>query len=392
MTGLLLLLFTQVVEVVETDHYQLHAEGEPALAAEYSRVLEAAYPQFEKFFGAKPRLKKKQKLVVRYFLTREAWAKAILADRAVPPAKAGGFYWPSTKTAYLYKQPTRYYSRALLIHEAAHQFHFLARTKNSTPSAVWYREGTAEYLAAHYWDGENLKLGVLPHVTLKDYAADALKQTKAPGFDLMKYVAGKTPESRPLGWALYRYLATQGGKSFPKWTKKMNSGGSATSTFKRGFKKKLRAGFVPWLEQHQEPFRQVWNEWQGAGNNSVRGFAGVVSVCQLKRDVTELSAVIVPPKSGRWTAGLLLHYKDKDDFTVAMLENGTVLYRDHVHTRLERIPLKAATLKIKAFRKDGKTYVSVGDETFGPWELEGGRFGFAIDNCDVRFDQVRWKR
>jgi len=147
--------------VFQTEHYRVEWGGARGTGEEYARLLEAAWPQYAKFFGAEPKLKEGERLRVRYFTTRERWVKALMADRAIPPGKAGGYYWPSTKTAYVFQQPTRSYTRTLLLHEAAHQFHYLARTKNKNPGLPWYTEGVAEYLAEHFWDGEKLELAVV---------------------------------------------------------------------------------------------------------------------------------------------------------------------------------------------------------------------------------------
>ena len=80
------------------------------------------------------------------------------------------------------------------MHEATHQFHYLARTRNAQPTAKWYREGVAEFLSWHTWDGERIRLGVRPRITLSDYAAQALAAVTADDFDLDAVVAdGRGP-------------------------------------------------------------------------------------------------------------------------------------------------------------------------------------------------------
>src|SRR5690606_4627791 len=110
---------------------------------------------------------------------------------------AGGYYWPTNKTAYLFKQPTVYFTRMLFLHEVMHQFHHLARTKNKNPKAGWYTEGVAEYISRHFWDGEDLTLGILPIATLEDYAAKALERFEDEGFDLAAMIDGSAGSSRP---------------------------------------------------------------------------------------------------------------------------------------------------------------------------------------------------
>ncbi|MHC4956861.1 MAG: hypothetical protein ACYTGN_00700 [Planctomycetota bacterium] len=390
-------------EPVETAHYRLHHAG--ADAAELSRVLEAAYAGFAKFFGAEP--KEKDKLVVRFFEKREEWAKAIIADRAVPPADAGGYYWPDSKTAYLYRQPTRYYTRALLIHEAAHQFHYLARTRNSQPKAYWYSEGVAEYLCEHHWDGEQLTLGVLAMANLRDYPKKALVLAANEGFKLQDFVEGKQhATSRPLGWALYRYLLTGGKDGKPlkgvaKWQRKMDGGNTPGPIFKKTFGrgKKAQEAFVTWLRGEQQTWTQIWNEWYPVGENALHGVADVVSACRPKEPASVIKATLHAPTKGRWMAGILLHYESGEDYSVALLDWGGFL---RIQRRvgkgwqtIERGPgppkPKDGKYKLQAFRKKGKVYLMVGADGYGPWELPGNVLGLALDRGAVTFSDIDWK-
>ena len=123
----LLFPFKAIATEVSSEHYHLHSESTIAETEEMSRVLEAARPQFEKHFNKSPKLRR-DKLALYFFNTKEAWEAKIRADDLeIPDSTAGGYYFHTNKTAYLFRQPTRYYTRCLLIHEAAHQFHYLAR-------------------------------------------------------------------------------------------------------------------------------------------------------------------------------------------------------------------------------------------------------------------------
>jgi hypothetical protein len=385
-------------EPIETTHYRLFHAGPDA--PEAARVLEAAYAGFVRFFGTEP--KEKGKLVVRFFEKREEWAKAIIADRAVPPADAGGYYWPDSKTAYLYRQPTRYDTRALLIHEAAHQFHYLARTRNSQPKAYWYSEGVAEYLCEHYWDGEKLTLGVLAMANLRDYPKKALALAEAEDFKLQHFVEGKQhPTSRPLGWALYRYLVTGKHKGLARWQRKMDGGNTPGPIFKKTFGRgrKVQDAFVDWLRGEQQTWVQIWNEWYPVGGNALHGVADVVSACRPKEPATVLKATLHAPKKGRWMAGILLHYSSKDDYSVALLDWGGFL---RIQRRvgkgwqtIERGPgppkPKDGKYKLQAFRKKGKVYLMVGADGYGPWELPGNVLGLALERCRVTFSDIEWE-
>jgi len=378
--------------VFQTEHYRVEWGGARGTGEEYARLLEAAWPQYAKFFGAEPKLKEGERLRVRYFTTRERWVKALMADRAIPPGKAGGYYWPSTKTAYVFQQPTRSYTRTLLLHEAAHQFHYLARTKNKNPGLPWYTEGVAEYLAEHFWDGEKLELAVVQLVTLKDYPTAALATLKGGELVLDK----KTP--RPVGWALVRYLATKPHRRFKSLRKKFDAG--AVNSFEKtiGRPKKVGPQVAQWLDGQQEPWAQVFNEWNGVGPKSIRGFAGVVSLCRIKQPTNELAATLIIPKDGRFKAGVVLEFKSPKDYTIALLDQRGTLHiqrrRDGRWKILERhdtlfVPKNKVPFVVARSRR-GVSFTVCG-KTFGPWESEGTTFGLALEACDVTFVDLEWR-
>jgi len=390
-------------QVVRTAHYALHYEGARVDADEAARVLEAAWSGFRAFFGSQPRLKAEERLQVRFYVSRKAWAAGLRAVGATPPTGAGGYYWPGTKTAYLYRQPTQYFTRTLLIHEAGHQFHFLARTHNKSPSAAWYTEGLVEYLSWHRWDGRRLELGVLPGVSLKDYPAAALKDLEAKGFDLAAFVAGKRPAKRPTAWALVRYLATgRKGKPLPGFEalrRKMDRGAQAATTFKRalGPPGKLLPRLLTWLRTHQAAWAQVFNEWEQTGPAAFRGHAGVVSACRVKRPVRSLEAVFAVPARGlRWRAGLLLHWTSADDYTVALVTRvGEIAVDRRQAGRWKRLfsgrmpPADGArTRRLRAVREGPRVAFFLDGRRVGAWVLPGKTLGLALDNGDLAFSEV----
>ncbi len=390
-------------QVVETAHYALHFEGARRDAEEAGRVLEAAWTGFRTFFEAEPKLKPGEHLHVRFFASRQGWAAALRADGAEPPTGAGGYYWPGTKTAYLYRQPTQYFTRTLLIHEAGHQFHFLARTHNKGPSAAWYTEGLVEYLSWHRWDGKRLALGVVPGVSLKDYPALALAAVDAPGFDLAAFVAGQRPAARPVAWALVSFLATgRGGKPLPgfeAFRRRMDRGAQAAAAFKRTLRsaKKLLPDLRAWLRTHPSAWAQAFNEWEQTGPAAFRGHAGVVTACRLKRPASSLEATFaVPTRRLRWRAGLLLHWGGVADYTVALVTRaGEIAVDRRVGERWKRLftgrmppPDGARSRHLRATREGRKVAFFLDGRRVGAWALPGTALGLAVDNGDLLFSEV----
>lgn len=391
--------------VVETTHYRLHFEGSKPDAEEAGRVLEAAWDGFAAWFGTTPKLEEGERLTVRFYATAGAWAAGIRADGTAVPHGAGGYYWPGTKTAYLYRQPTTYFTRVLLVHEAAHQFHFLTRTRNRSPKAGWYTEGLAEYLSWHRWDGERLVLGVIPGVTLKDYPAKALAELSVRDFDLGAILAGDGKPSRPISWALFRYLATgNDGAPLPRFDvfrRKMDGGGRSRPLFEKyfgrvgRFQTKLRA----WLEAHQTPWAPIFNEWEQIGDGHFRGYAHVVTACRLKAAATRLTACLEPSNARYWRAGLLLHWTSNDDYTVAMVTSWGGVRVDRrqdgrwvtlARRRLGRRP-RGEPVAFEARRVDGAVRFTVDETEIGAFTLPGGSLGLCLERGDLRFERVHWE-
>ncbi len=396
--------------VVETAHYHLEYTGDAndkARADEYGRVLESAWPQFKAFLQKKPKVKKGTKLRVRYFTTRGAMVKAIRDDGGTPPDKGGGMYWPPTRTAYAFRQGTKYKSRHLLIHEAAHQYHFLSRTKNKNPAVKWWTEGVAEYLAHHHWDGQKLQLGVVPLVNLDDEPKRALDEASKPGFDLAQTVSSKEMSSYGMAWALFRFAATgNAGKpigKFKGFAKKLDAGNQASKLYKRmiGPPKTLGPKFLAWLRANQQPWRYVHNEWQSAGPKSLRGADKKVwSIAVLKLSSKQFTATMrIAGKPKGWRGGVVLHYEDPRNFSVAALDWGGFVHIQRMIDGKWKIMERGHVPSVEGqkdpvfalFRRKNGVLMMIGNTGFGPWELPDGPFGLTVYKSDLIFTDVEAK-
>jgi len=393
------------VAVHETAHYRVEFEGTPAEAALTAKVLEAAWTGFADFFGAKPRLGKDESLRVYVGRTRASFEARLRADRAAVP-KSGGYYSPRTKTAYLWVQPTIYYTRCLLIHEASHQFHYLSRTGNRTVGEDWYVEGLAEFLCRHTWDGERLVLGALPVLSLKDYAAAARLDIASPDFDLKAVVEGKAG-GRPVWWALVRFLV-RGEKGrlagkFRELTKRVDRGADAARSFRGtvGDPKKLAARLRKWIETEQEPWAQIWNQWEGEGPGAFRGTAPhpIVSACRAKAGARRIEAEVLVPNAGRFNGGLLLHYEDGKNYTVALVRDGKRVRVDRMRNGKWQIlltatcpsPRDAGVYRLRAERRGAKVALFVEGKEIGAFEAPGETLGLALQGSTLRFRGVSFE-
>lgn len=68
-----------------------------------------------------------------------------------------GFQWG--EYIWLYEQPSEYYRRHLLLHEATHAFMHQVLGGSGPP---WYAEGIAELLGTHRWEEGKLQLAAMP--------------------------------------------------------------------------------------------------------------------------------------------------------------------------------------------------------------------------------------
>lgn len=390
---------------VESTHYRISAETSSTDAEEMGRVLEAAWPLFAGFFDAEPELEDDAKLEVFFGATQQTFFARLKADGIVPP-KAGGYYSPKTRVAYLWRQPTIYNTRCLLIHEATHQFHYRSKTRNRSVPTTWYVEGLAEYLGRHHWDGENLAIGELPLLSLSDYSQKALASLDAGEVTLAEVVAGQAGD-RPLFFAIVRFLLTASDgkyvKSFRRLSGKLDRGGASPKLFGQtvGSPKRLEGKFHAWLATEQEPWRQIYNEWEGIGPGRVAGTAGgsIVSTCAVKAPVTKIAADLEVPATSNWIAGVLLHHTNGNDYTTALCYGGKVIKvarrQDDRWVQLGEFPCptpgQEGLIRFRVERSGGKVHLYVEDEPVGAFDLPGSTLGLALQGSTVRYRNVTWE-
>jgi hypothetical protein len=301
-----------------TAHYDLVAEAGDA--KDIGAMLEALYGHLSRYFGRAPR----ERLRVEFYATFDGFAAALRRDRQ-PEIKAGGYYSPVTKTAYLFAQPSEYYTRQLILHEATHQFHYLAATGNRSVSPFWYAEGLAEYFGMHNWDGSELRVCVVPALSLEDYPARALTQLTALKDDAQGIGTAAVPVERPLAWALVSFLAGRFPDRWRALAAKLDDGEKPEKAWEKcvgeagpEFAKQFRA----WIEEHQQPFRILWVSWQERGDR-IEGRSDACGVALVRKPGDRLEAC-VEAKTGALNAGLLLNRTGDRDYVLVRAQEGRV--------------------------------------------------------------------
>jgi hypothetical protein len=364
-----------------TAHYDLYAPSGDA--ADIGKLLEALHANLTKYFGRAP----KGRLQVWIYEDFDAFQTALREDKQ-PLVQAGGYYSPDTKKAYLWPQPSAYFTRQLILHEATHQFHYLAATGNRSPSAGWYTEGLAEYFGMHNWDGEELRTGVVPAVTLENYPAKALQQLTDLKDDAEAIGTCAKPVDRPLGWALTHYLVNRHPQRWRALAAMLDEGTKPEKAWEKAIGKagpEFRKDFRAWLESHPQPLRILWVSWQERGDwieADSEWCAGAAWTTKPERVEVEVEGL-----SGTLNAGLMLNQTGGKDFVMVQAREkrvSVVRRAGGADSEIAWANAPAGTATLLAVR-DGADWVvtAAGTELARvPWDGDAGLYA---EGCKARF-------
>ncbi len=383
MLAIVLLWTPGFAEETATDHYDLLAEGIDA--KDTGAALEALHAKLAEYFGSAP----KERLRLEVYSTKARFAAAMRADGETPP-DAGGYYSPNTKKAYLWVQPSEYFTRQLVLHEATHQFHYLVATGNRRPRAGWYTEGLAEYFGMHDWDGETLAPGVIPPVTLEDYPARAFEQFAAAREDLEGALTGARTIDRPFAWAIVHWLVNKRPRTWHRLARALDAGRRPLDATKQCIGEvtpMIVAEFRTWLRTHQQPWRIAWVGWQGRGER-IEGVSGTNALALMKERPPSLRAEIDGLGPHMW-AGVAFGYRSIDEFwLVQAAADGTarVVQRTGGRWKIQaQIDAPADGAPSVEVACDGDLVTTtVNGENLGTFEAPGD-IGLNVDSGRVRF-------
>lgn len=389
----------------KTTHWSLVSEGPQSETDELARVLDLAWPQFEAFFGAAPKLATDETLPVRLFESADAMKDAIRKGGGAAP-DSGGYYCPVARTSYAFRQPSRWYTRTLVLHEAAHQFHLrgvAARPKGPHPS--WWLEGLVEHVSHHTWDGTTLRTGVVPPISLEDRSGAVLAAVEADRAWSPEKVAAD-PLDRPKAMHVVKWMLEGAqGRPIPKWkdAQKRLDGGDAPKPRELAAilgGGDLRSKFAAWLPSVQQPLLSCFVEWDSTGADSVRGSGAAVVACRTRGAAREVSAdVTVLEPSKPWRAGLLLHWGGGDDYVIFQMESGTSFFadarRDGKWTRLASgtLPEGGPERSLSAVRDGSDVVVSLAGTELARVAVPSatGPLGFCLEGCTADFRRLKFR-
>lgn len=388
--------------VADGVRYHLVSTGPKAEADDWVRMLDAAWPQYAAFFGKSPPLAAGARLNVVFSETIDEMRAEIRRAGGAPPDDAGGYYDPVSKTAFAWRQPSAWYTRTLVLHECAHQFHRLARVPGNVSPPAWYGEGVVEHLSHHTWDGEKLRLGVVPMLSLEDRPGKALDAVKGGAFHLDDVLDGKAPAERPECMHLVRWLCTaEGGKLRPKFDDlavRMDRGAKVdASDFAKavGPWKRRLPEFLDWLKGVQQPWEPLFVDWDARGEAALRGTAPVVGLCRRRADTRRVAVRVKPAVAGSWRGGILLRWAGPDDYDIGVIDNGRRAQVDRRRAgawqRLAEVDVPRPSdgvWRLEAERSGESVVFSVFGEKVAEVESTSSSMGLAVDAGSVDFTEI----
>ena len=385
---------------VQSDHYSLYAETSEVEALALSAILESGWGALSDWFEQAPTSPSVEPFRVELYTDVESWSAAIRRDGLEVPSGAGGYFHSGSGTAYAYQQPTRYYTRQLVLHEAIHQFHDGVRAPDHVVPG-WYIEGLAEHLSPYDWNGECLRLGRLPMVTQEDLPAQALDQP----IDLTTHWRNPNSVSRPLEWAFFRYFEhAEGGAHAELWKefiRAMDAGAvDALAEFERLFEAPVSAFDEPieqWLTRHQEPMNAAYLEWSHVEPGAVDGWSSVFSFARIKGSVQRFSMTFEPEWSEAGAGGVLMSYQDPENWVGLVvganervssfeMREGQAVWWDQGGAPA----LVDGAYSWQVVHGDQDSTVQINDETFVlplPFAPAGGP---ALNQSSLRFSTIEW--
>jgi hypothetical protein len=283
--------------VLLTSHYRLELPGVPAAERRVLALLaEAAWPAWASFFGDEPA---DAPLSVWLDVDQAAFEARLQAHGIPAVPEAGGWFQPGVG-AFLFAQPTRYYTRVLFLHELTHQFHQGSAQQGTFP--FWYAEGIAEALGRHHWDGRCLTLRVRPLLSWEDLAAFA--EIDPASSCVACDVADPGFTQRPLAQEIVRFLSSspQHRDTFRTWRDEVDAATMAADD-QRLWEERfgtIDEALAAFIADDQEPMRPLWLDWLPEGPDRAQGWSpGASSAAVLKGEVQSFSGRIRWSGAGR---------------------------------------------------------------------------------------------
>ncbi|MDR1384922.1 MAG: hypothetical protein LBJ67_13900 [Planctomycetaceae bacterium] len=186
---------TETWQSLETKYFHIRLESTPYLQAvslrEWGMMLEQLPEQWDAklapLFGGQKisdcSFSSVRKPTLSICANRQSYltlaAKYGLTSQNTAVWSSGGFYHRESNIILAYRQPTDYYTRHVVLHEASHWYcdQLLATRYEKLPH--WLCEGLADFCAFHVWNGKILHAMHMPRVSLENYPSRLVEILKA---------------------------------------------------------------------------------------------------------------------------------------------------------------------------------------------------------------------
>ncbi|MFT7619535.1 MAG: hypothetical protein ACI97A_003191 [Planctomycetota bacterium] len=344
--------------VFVSEHYRVESDLSLACSTWAGQFLESCWPKLRKRFGlsAKPTHDRK-KFFVYIHERREDLEVAIkLESPDLNSHENHGYYSFKTGNLRVWFDPLPTHFRRLLLHEAAHQFHYSSLGPGRGQfrrSPHWYIEGVAHELERHEADGRSLKLGLADSCYFPEFSFEALEIVKARRFRLDNFLRGRRSsvpkeqlESRALGWSVVRFFRHGASRKEKEWFKNFErnlsgGGGVPARTRRRGNDEvdriehqKVRERLITFLEKDVErAASKPRGEWVKPSKNTFKshytgGWFNVLPLAKIYAH-SKFSASFVMPRKPQPNEGVgfLIGYHNKKSYLVVQVTgNGKQLY------------------------------------------------------------------
>jgi hypothetical protein len=383
-----------------TEHYTLHIVGFDFDEAENLAALaETAWLGFAAFFGVEV----SGPLEVYVDADADSFYATLARAGIGEPEGAGGYYDPGSGDAFLFRQPTVYYSRVLFLHELTHQYQDHAGAMSGLP--FWYVEGLAESLGRHHWDGECLELRSRPLLSWEDIAASAQAELDG-GAGVSALLSGQNA-SRPLAQELVRMLASQPQfvDGFSDWRAAVAAGttGSDAESLAAavGDADLLDDAMAEWVPNDQELMAPVYLDWVPIAGDGAWGFAGSSAAARVKLPVDQFSMVTEVPTGGANVGTVYGYDTATGDMEMAFLSadgsvsrfavvGGAVTWDGYGIVNLDSVNLDSDVRWSQLAGADS-TEVTIADQVVDLPRTLPAAGGLALYNANAVFKDLRWE-
>jgi len=387
--------------LVETTHYRLHVRGLSEDEADrLGQLAETAWEGWQAYFPTAFELAPDDPFEVYVEATYDDFSNRLLSDGLNPDdaSGAGGYYHPATRSAYIYVQPTVWYTRVLFLHELAHQAH--RQSRGDVDVQGWYAEGIAEFISRHDWDGECLRLGVVPHLSLEDPAAQAA--ATLGDADLTSWFEDGAWSGRPLAMEFLRMGDTEpdlaeGWKALRSILDSQGSADVLTVEEELGLSMSaIEERFVQFVSGDQEPMVPVYLEWLHRTPTSVRGWSeGVITIARNKVTPDQVSLTSEAPESGG--AGLLFSWDSGTDFDALVLNPDGALWTfnategSNVWNPVGSVTAPSGPVAWTLTHDGDEAVVTVNAEQVRLPLGATPAVGLVVENDDIIFTEISWR-